>query len=437
MNAHLQISRFVGLAGLMLLAATAGARQVALEVQAGQPLLKAGEKQTAYLMITLTGPAVESASERPPANVAIVLDKSGSMGGEKIAEAREAALLALERLDKEDIVSIVAYDTDVRVVLPATRLRDREQIETAIRGIEAGGNTALYGGVSRGAEELRKFQERDQVNRLILLSDGLANVGPATPEELAALGRELGGEGLPVTTIGLGLGYNEDLMYRLAEQSDGNHVFAERASDLASLFDEEFGSILQVVARDLRVAVRCGEGVRPVRVLGRDAEIDGRDVMLELAQLHGARDTDIILEVEVPAREAGDSLKLAEVEVEYRNLLNETDERLTSEVSARFTDSSEAIEKAENDEVMARVVQRIAAERNALATKLRDQGEIDKAREILITNEAYLKEGAARYDAPGLGAYAEIQADDAANLEGENWERQRKSMRSTQYQMFR
>src|SRR6185295_11718885 len=112
---------------------------------------------------------------------------------------------------------IVAFDTRVETVVPAQRVGRARGLEAAICGIEPGGNTALYGGVACGAAEVRKHLEDERyVNRVILLSDGLANVGPSTPEELGRLGASLLGEGISVTTIGLGLGYNEDLMARLA-----------------------------------------------------------------------------------------------------------------------------------------------------------------------------------------------------------------------------
>ena len=113
------------------------------------------------------------------------------------------------------------------------------------------------------------------MNRVILLSDGQANVGPKSATELGELGMSLGKEGISVTTIGLGAGYNEDLMANLAGYSDGNHAFVENAEDLVRIFNYEFGDVLSVVAQDLVIRIQLMDGVRPMRLLGRDGEILG------------------------------------------------------------------------------------------------------------------------------------------------------------------
>lgn len=116
----------------------------------------------------------------------------------------------------------------------------------------------------------KKFLDRNKVNRVILLSDGMANIGPSKPHELAELGRALIKQGIGVSTIGLGLGYNEDLMTQLAGHSDGNHYFVEDADKLSKVFDSELGDIFSVVAQDIDINIICKDGVKPLRILGRD-----------------------------------------------------------------------------------------------------------------------------------------------------------------------
>src|SRR5262249_32047712 len=149
--------------------------------------------------------------------------------GEKINKANEASRMVLDRLDSNDILSVVAYDDTAEVLVPATRVFDKEAIRRRIAAIVPQGSTALFAGVSKGIEEVRKFRDAAHVNRVVLLSDGQANVGPSSPNELGRLGAATAKEGISITTIGLGLGYNEDLMTQLAMRSDGNHGFAESA----------------------------------------------------------------------------------------------------------------------------------------------------------------------------------------------------------------
>ena len=269
-----------------MLGASLQAAVITLTAEVDKPLLLADRTQTAYLRIGLTGCPQERLKERTPVNVAMVIDKSGSMSGDRIRYAREAAILALQRLNADDIVSVVVYDSQVQVLVPATKMTRREDIIRAIRRIEAGGTTALYAGVQAGAEEVCKFQTPGRVNRVVLLSDGQANVGPQTPEALGRLGAQLAEKGLSVTTIGLGLGYNEDLMSRLADKSDGGHYFAESPNELASVFDREFDRALSVVAQEIRIEIILPKGIRPVRLLGREGTIKGQSVTIELGSVY-------------------------------------------------------------------------------------------------------------------------------------------------------
>jgi len=422
---------------IVLLAAclpgAANADQVKLNVAMAQPVLKADRKQTTFVKVGLTGFSLKSKQERTPVNVAIVLDRSGSMSGEKIRKAKEAAIMALDRLSSRDIVSVVAYNHNVNVLVPATKLSDRSSVRAAINRLGAGGNTALFAGVSKGAVELRKFLDRNRVNRVILLSDGLANVGPSTPAELGELGSALIKEGVSVTTIGLGGGYNEDLMSRLAERSDGNHYFAENATDLARLFKGELGDVLSVVAQEVIVKIECAEGIRPIRVLGREADITGHRVTAMLNQLYSQQEKYILLEVEIPATPVNRTRPVARVQVSYANMQTKTTDELTSTVAARFTRSEEVVEKETNGDVIVAAVEQIATNTNERALELRDKGKIAEAKKLLLANVIYLRRNADKYKSKRLKRYGDRNRDDAGQVEDSGaWQVQRKRMRAGQ-----
>ncbi len=420
------------LTSLILTASFSLADSIDLKIESDRSVLLAGQKQTAYVRVGLTGCHVQQEKERCPVNIAIVIDKSGSMSGEKIQKAKEAAILALHRLKSSDIVSVVLYDSQVRVLVPATKMTDREMVINKIRQISAGGSTALYDGVKTGSEEVKKFSSREYVNRVVLLSDGLANVGPETPEELGKLGAKLVDQGISVTTIGLGLGYNEDLMCRLAEKSDGGHYFAEDADELASVFDHEFGRALSVVAQDVKIEIICGEGMRPVRLLGREGDISGRTASVEINNIYGEHEKYVILEVEVPAHEVDKVRELALARINYLDML--TDKPGKSGIAAQitFSESKEESDASVNKKMFADVVEQIAILNNKKALELRDAGKVQEAKQMLNYNLGYLNDNYSTLGSEKLKSYAEENRDDAENLEGENWNYQRKSMRESQ-----
>lgn len=402
-------------------------QKLTLDATPGFSILKAGEKQQTWMRVGLTGFHLKREGERAPINVAIVLDRSGSMQGEKIQRAREAAIGALELLSRDDIVSIIAYDSDVNVLVPATKLTDKEHVASIIRAIQPGGNTALFGGVSKGAAEVRKFMDDKHVNRVILLSDGLANVGPSAPGELGDLGTSLKKENISVSTLGLGLGYNEDLMVQLAGKSGGNHQFIENASELADIFRREFDDVLSVVAQKVDLKIEIPEGIRPVRVLGNAADINGQTVITRLSQVYSDQQKYVVVEVEIPAdlahaavdssgQEIPKPSQLATVSVTYTNMLSKQTESLSNEVSVSFSSSNDKVKGSVNNAVMADVIALVASEQNKLATDLLDRGDLEGCRTSLEKNALFLKANAELYKCPSLDELATSNLDQLKRL---------------------
>jgi Ca-activated chloride channel homolog len=421
----------------VFLTTSAGARTIDLQVNLGTPVMEAGKNQKTFLKIGLKGFDLLEESDRAPVNMAIVLDRSGSMAGEKIARAREAAIMAIGLLRPMDIVSVVTYDSVVNVVVPATRVSDKQSIYRKISAIRNGGNTALFAGVSKGASEVRKFFDKTRVNRVILLSDGLANVGPSTPSELGQLGASLGKEGISVTTIGLGLGYNEDLMTQLAGMSDGHHAFVQNSSDLNRIFAAEFNTALTVVANQFNIIIRCADSIRPIRVLGRQAQIIGQEVHINLNQLSSNQEKYVMLEVEVPPGVAGKKMDLASVDVSYLDLKTRKRDSLQESVSVNFSKKREDVKKSVNQPVMDSAAEQVVNEISKEAVQLRDQGEPKAAKDSLKKGMDSLRgllgeSGAA--SSPRVQELEEEVRQDADELDdNKNWKAKRKSMRQRQY----
>lgn len=430
--------------GLPAAAPPAFAAQVTLDAELGQSVLHTKSSERIYLRLSLKTLIHGTRDKRAPVNTAIVIDRSGSMVGERIAAAKEAARLALDRLAADDIVSLVAFNHKVDVLQPAQRLGDsKTSLERAIDRLSADGTTGLYAGVDEGGQQVREFISDNKINRVILLSDGLANVGPSQPSDLAELGRELASKGISVTTIGLGLDYNEDLMQRLAAASDGNHAFVESPRQLAAIFDKEFGDALSVSARDVIIHIECRSGFKPSRVLGRDADINGQTITLKINQLQSLNERYIVVEIDAAKGSSAGQADVADITIDYMDLDSGTRGKAEKSVKARISEDVKEADASLNKSVMSQVTEQIATETNEKAVELRDKGDIAGAKKALEENALYLNRekdrlgmGAAAAPSASIKALDELEKKNreaASNLEGENWGKARKAMRYDQH----
>ena len=369
---------------------------VVCRIESERGVLPANQTAKTVLKITLGAPPAPSGISRPPVNLCIVMDRSGSMSGAKMDQAREAAIAALRRLDSRDFFSLVVYDHEVETVVPARRADNLEWIEARIRSVDARGNTALFAGVSQGAAEIRKNLDSGCVSRIVLLSDGLANVGPSSPDDLGRLGASLRKENVSVTTVGVGTDYNENLMAQLAQQSDGNTYFVGNVRDLPRIFSAELGDVLSVVARQVRIVVECADDVRPLRLIGRDGRIDGQTVELDLNQLYGGQEKYVLLEVEVSPAEEGGERRIARARCEYENLVTRQSAVADGVSSVSFSRAEEKVQASLNAPVAKVVVLNEAAAAKDDALRLVDADRPEEAAAVLRSRSSSIRSVAAQ-----------------------------------------
>ena len=393
---------------------------VRVHVDVDRSVLLAGATERAVVKIGLDCEQPVRRDLRPPVNIALVIDRSGSMSGDKIVKAREAALEAVRRLGPDDIVALVVYDTTAQTLVSAQRVGNGRRLEQAICGIEVGGNTALYGGVTRGAAEVRRHMEdRRFVNRVILLSDGLANVGPSSPEELGRLGASLVKEGISVTTIGLGLGFNEDLMTRLAQRSDGNTYFVEDSRDLPRIFSAELGDVLNVVARKVIIEIEFPSGVRPLKFVGRDGIIRGQRAELSLNQLYGGQEKFALVEVEVSPSKPGVELEIARARVSYEDAVSQRQATVTAKRTVQFSASRAAVVRSADHKVQADYAANALAVAKDEAVALVDSNRRDEAAAVLRQRAQELNAMGDLYKNSAVKALAAPAVPEADRLEKE------------------
>jgi Ca-activated chloride channel family protein len=226
----------------------------------------------------------------------------------------------------------------------------------------------------------------------------------------------------------------------LSRESDGNHAFVEEPGDLVAIFDKEFGEAMSVIAQDVEIRIQCGEGVRPIRTLGRPCEISGNSVFAKMNQLYAGQKRHLLLEVEVPAEEADSMIDLASVTATYRDLDSDKQLSLNDRAQVQVSASREEVEAKKNVQVVSEVTLQQAAIENEAAMKLRDEGRVEEARQKLKANTMLLRKIAKDEALPAekrqqLEAYAEQNSVDAEAVDADDWDRQRKQMRETQYQI--
>ena len=421
--------------GVVSPVSAASSAPVSLRVEFDRPMLPADEVQRAIVKIALEGCRHDRPAERQPVNLVIVLDRSGSMGGEKIIRARDAAIEALHRLDRRDMFSVVIFDHEVSTLISPQSPTDAAWLERQIHSVTARGNTALFAGVSQGAAELRKNLERSGfVHRVLLLSDGEANVGPSSPDDLGRLGAALRREGISVTTVGLGEGFNEDLMTALAQRSDGNHYFVAESGDLARIFAAELGDVLNVVAQQIVVNIEFPEGVRVIRPIGREAECHGREVSFSLNQLYGGQEKFLLVEVEVPAAKENVVRTVARARARVAETSGGPVCELVAEGQVRTTRNEALVLREANQKLQADYASNVIAEAKTKAVALADSGRRQEAAAVMRQTGVSLGSlGASYSNAPVMQAAAEAKKE-AEEVEKDGIDnRKRKAMRADSY----
>lgn len=267
-------------------------------------------------LVRLTGHAPAQLN-RVPINISVVLDRSGSMAGGKLEAARDAAAFLVQRLSPEDIVSIVAFDDGVdTIAMPATG--DQQGFVTPLlQRIGPGGSTNLSGGWLRGRELVASHKRPGAVNRVLLLTDGQANVGITDAALLCGLAGGAKRDGVTTSTIGFGADYDEDLLRGIADAGGGNTWYIERPDQAPGVFEEEIEGLLSLSAQNVAVEVRPSTAVQLVAVHNEyphhDLPDDAR--RYELGDLYAREPKSMLIEFFVPGVQEVPASHIADVRV--------------------------------------------------------------------------------------------------------------------------
>lgn len=280
-----------------------------LQVATDRRLVRSKWHSQRFIVARVTAPVAHREGERPPVNLAFVLDRSGSMSGNKLAVAARAVEQGIGRLQPTDRFSIVWFDDAVDVLVPGTAATSdarRDAVER-LRQVRSGGSTNLSGGWLAGCEQVATDLLETGVNRVLLLTDGQANQGMTHPAELAHHAAELRLRGVSTTTFGVGDDFEEELLQGMAQAGGGHFRDIADAAAIADHLSSEIGESLEVVARDVELRLTLPDGVR-VESLGAFPAIpaDGGTV-IALGDLVSGQEVEVPLRLSFPVGKAGET----------------------------------------------------------------------------------------------------------------------------------
>jgi Ca-activated chloride channel family protein len=260
-----------------------------------------------FVLARIAAPRATTEDVRPPVNLAIVLDRSGSMSGEKIRVAKVAVEEAIARLRPDDRFSVVAYDDVVDVVIESTpaSAEARRGAVDRLRTVDARGSTNLGEGWLRGCEQVAGHLVERGVNRCLLLTDGLANVGMTDQDQLAGHAAELRARGVSTSTFGVGNDFDERLLQALADAGGGHFYYIADAPQIRDAITSEVGETLEVVARDVDLEITARDDIRIEPISPYPIQARGNRTIVSLGDLGSEQAVEVVLRLSFPYGEIG------------------------------------------------------------------------------------------------------------------------------------
>jgi Ca-activated chloride channel family protein len=325
------------------------------------PKLEAGREQTVDVLIRITPPALSldpsSRSNwkgRPDLNLSIVLDRSGSMEGEKMVRAREAAMFCVDQMLPTDRLSVVTFDDRIEVLFPSEPVTNKQSMKDLISRVTARGSTALHEAWVRGGLTVSERMLDQGINRVVLITDGLANVGITNTDEIVTQAMGVYQRGVSTSTIGIGADFNEDLLMPMAQSGGGNAWHVVEPDDMQRIFQVELEGLIAQFAHTVSLSLIPADGVRVADLLNDfDLTETGR---YRLPNLQAGSPLDIVVQLRVGAEEVGTQMRVLDLRLGFTPQDAKNAEVLKQAHTVEFTTRSE-IERSEMNEEVIKAVQ--------------------------------------------------------------------------------
>jgi len=379
-----------------------------LHVESDRTLIRSAASSTRYVRVSFTAPEAPRGEPRLPVNLALVLDRSGSMSGGKLDLAREAAERALALLHSDDRFAVVVYDDRVDLVTASSKATAsaRDRAADRLRDIEPRGSTDLCSGWLTGCEQVGRELDHESIGRCLLLTDGLANHGITDRSELTRHAGELRARGVATSTFGVGTDFDERLLQAMAEAGGGNSYYLRDAERISEFLQSETGEALEVVARGAALVIRLPDGAS-AEPLGRQrARQSGRTVRIELEDLVSGQAVELALAIRFPTGSDGDRVDAIFTLEDRDGALDSTEERLSWAYASRQENDHQPRAVAV-DRVVARFY---AARARAEAVDRNRDGDLEGARRVLRATAKRIR-GYAGTDRELLALAEELERD--------------------------
>ncbi len=371
------------------------------EVKPGNSWLLQNSAGDCYLYVNIKSGAGASDKPRVPLNISLVLDRSGSMAGEKIEYARRAAKFLIDQLSTSDYLSIVNYDNKVEVTSGSQPVKNKEALKNTVDKISDRGATNLSGGMLEGYTQVKSTRKEGYVNRVLLLTDGLANEGITDPQQLKKLTeKKYLEDGIALSTFGLGADYNEDLLTMLAETGRANYYFIDSADKIPQLFARELKGLLNVVAQNAWAQVTIPEGLECQHVYGYPYEVKDGKVLIRFNDIYANDEKAILIKLKSRARFT-DNLRF-DCTLGYTDAATFDQVKEGKPVQVKVTTDKELIKTGEEKDVQEMLALFESTERFDDVMADVDKGYYESARMKGAAAVKVLKEKQVKYNSPKL-----------------------------------
>jgi Ca-activated chloride channel family protein len=344
------------------------------------------------LLVEITAPTPPTTDTRPAATLQIVLDRSGSMGGERLEGAKTALLALIDRLEPTDNLGIVAFDNRVEIVVPAGPLTEKPRTKAAVAAIYEGGSTDLSAGYLRGLQEARRVANASG-GTVLIISDGHANAGVTDPATLGKVAVEAASGRITTSTLGFGLGYDERLLAALAQGGQGNELFAEEADTATALIGGEVEGLLTQVAQAASLKISVSDAVQQVTLLNDlpcVALSDG--LMVELGSLYGGETRRLVLTLGIPAIPALGLAQVATLAMTHVSLPDLVQHTATHPVHVNVVPGDQAAGRIANPTVVSEALFQQTQRSKKQASRMLSTGDVAGASAILRASQASLRQ---------------------------------------------